>query len=490
MIRKAIYLSAIILGIFLSDAEGQNSQTSYYMNIPQNHLLNPALRPSNSLYIGIPVLTGININVNNNFVNFSDVLIKGQASDSIISFLHPDYNIDNFLDKIKVKNSLEPEITVQLFGLGFAVGEDSYVFLDINDRVDGNVVIPGDLFALGFRGNEEFVGSQIDLSSLRADMKYYREIGIGMSRQITGKLRIGAKVKLLQGIASVFVDNRSLAISVNEDYSHTIDADLTMNISAPVKVIMDADNNIDSLDFDDSRFDTGKGIFRFLSGKGNTGLGLDIGATYDITEKIQVSAAVTDLGYIRWKKDITNLQAASQFEFSGLNMLDVINGTKTFDEVGEEMLDSLKNSFEISDFNDPFTTWLPVGITFGGSYNLTQNISLGLLSYSRIHGNQIHEDLTLSANANIGNAFSASLSYTAANHRFDNLGAGLAFRAGVVQFYFMADRIPFGWNKIVSDENTVSLPANWNTLNLRFGMNLTFGNRVKKKNDNPMVIVE
>ena len=43
------------------------------------------------------------------------------------------------------------------------------------------------------------------------------------------------------------------------------------------------------------------------------GLGLDIGATYEITDRIVVSAAITDMGFIRWKKDITNLNAKSHF---------------------------------------------------------------------------------------------------------------------------------------------------------------------------------
>ena len=38
------------------------------------------------------------------------------------------------------------------------------------------------------------------------------------------------------------------------------------------------------------------------------GLGLDIGATYDITDKLVVSAAITDLGFIRWKKDVTQFK--------------------------------------------------------------------------------------------------------------------------------------------------------------------------------------
>jgi hypothetical protein len=154
------------------------------------------------------------------------------------------------------------------------------------------------------------------------------------------------------------------------------------------------------------------------------------------------------------------------------------------------MLDSLKNAFIVSKTNAPFTTYLPFGISLGGSYNVTKQITLGLLSYSKIIGSQIREALTLSANINLGNAFSTSLSYTAENYQWDNLGAGLAFRAGVAQFYLVTDRIPIMWNIIKNDNSSIPLPANWNTFNLRLGMNLVFGNRPKEKNDKPMILIE
>ncbi|MGD0753567.1 MAG: DUF5723 family protein [Bacteroidales bacterium] len=490
MTGKKTYILILILAVILSDASAQNSQVMYFMNLPQNHMLNPALRPSNSVYIGLPVVSGINLNINNNFVNFSDIFMKGQPKDSIISFLHPDYDVDKFLAKIKDKNSIEPEATIQLLGVGFSVGKDGYVFLDINDRIDGNIVLPGDLFKLALKGNEEFVGSKIDLSSLRGDIKYYREFGVGYSRNFTDKLRIGIKGKLLFGIADASIDNKSLGVTVNDDYSHIFDANLAVNISGPVNVYMDSKHNIDSVVFDNNRFKTSSGISDFFSGKKNTGLGLDIGATYDLTDRIVISASITDLGFIRWTKDITNLKANNQFEFSGLNMLDVFNGTKTIDEVGKDMLDSLKNAFVVSQTKAPFTTYLPFGILLGGSYNVTKQITLGLLSYSKIIGSQIREALTLSANINLGNAFSTSLSYTAENYQWDNLGAGLAFRAGVAQFYLVTDRIPIMWNIIKNDNSSIPLPANWNTFNLRLGMNLVFGNRSKEKNDKPMILME
>lgn len=479
----------IIFIIFLATAAtstGQNNQVLYFMNLPQNHLLNPALRPSNSVYIGLPALSGISLNINNNFVNFSDVILKG-AKDSLITFMHPDYNPDDFLSKIKNKNSIEQEYMVQLLGLGFSLGKNNYFFLDINERVQGNAVIPGDLFKLALNGNESFAGNKIDLSSLRWDMKSYHEVGMGFSRDFSSRLRIGVKGKALFGIAAAALKNRSLGILVGNDYSHTIDADISLNLSAPVLVTMNNENNIEGVEWDDTRFDNRKELKRFLTGSGNFGLGIDLGATYEVTPKLIASASITDIGYIKWKKDVTNLSTDNSFLFSGLDMTGVMSGDQSFDQVGQELLDSLKNAFKITDANDPFTTFLPFGVTLGGSYNVTRKISLGVLSYSRFIGKQIRESVTLSANVNLGNAFSTSLSYTASNHRFDNLGAGLAFRAGVFQFYMLTDRIPLTWNRLKDGDNSFILPASWNNVSLRLGMNLVFGNRIKKKDDKPMI---
>jgi hypothetical protein len=374
--------------------------------------------------------------------------------------------------------------------MGFSVGKDAYVFLDVNERLSGNVVIPGDIFKLGLTGNAGFQGSQIDLSSFRADVKYYREVGLGFSKNFTNKLRIGVKGKLLFGIASASIDNKSFGINVSDNYTHTLDADLVANVSLPLNVTRDASHNISKVEFNDSQFDTNSGIIDFVTGKKNMGLGLDIGATYDITSKFVVSAAVTDLGYIKWKRDVTNFQIKSQYKFDGLNMIDVLNGSKTFDEVGKAELDTLKDSFKVTDSKNAFTTYLPVGVSLGANYKLTKSFSVGLLSYSRFIGKQLKESVTFSGNLNLGNAFSTTLTYTIANNRFDNLGAGLAFRPGIFQFYFLADRIPVMWNSIKTDNSTIPLPTSLNTINLRLGMNLAFGNRVKKKTDKPMLKAE
>lgn len=482
------YIFTLLLSAALYSAVAQNPQVLYYMNLPQNHFLNPAMRPSNSVYIGLPGFSGAGINASNNFLNYSDLFARGQR-DSIMSFLHPDFDKAEFMSKIKNKNSIEPMVNVPLFGLGFTAGE-SYIFLDINERVVGNMVIPGDILRLGLQGNEQFVGSEIDLSSLRGDLKYYRELGLGFSKNFTNRLRLGFKAKMLFGITTLSIRNKALNIAVNDDYSHTMNADVVMNFSGPFRAYMDNGGNLDSLVFDDSRFEDG-GAADFLLKPRNLGMSLDLGATYELNDKISVSAAITDIGYINWKNETTNLKVNGTYRFDGFDVSDVAAGTISFDSLASATLDSLKDAFVFDDSRDPFTTFQPFGVTFGGRYNVTRKLSVGLLSSSRIIGKQIKEELTLSANLNLGNALCLSAAYTAANHRYDNFGAGLAFRLGFFQFYAVADRLPLAWNRIKSEDGEMfPVPSSWNTINAQFGFNFVFGNRIKKKDDNPMVLVE
>jgi len=495
-IRKSIYLLSLILVMTLKDAFPQTSQVLYYMNIPQNHLDNPALKPTNSSYIGIPLLTGLDFTINNNFVNFSDIIMKGQKNDSLISVLHKDYNIDNFINKLKVSNFITPEISIQVLGLGFTAGKDLYITFDMVDRIYTNIAIPKDLFLLALKGNSSFVGSTMDLSGFDAQIRYWHEFGMGVSKNFGSNLRIGIRPKILLGVADFSINNQALGLKVNkDDYSWDFNANLTANISGPVKVYTSNKNTIDSIKFDENKFKKGSGndvdinkVMNSFFNKQNMGLGIDLGAQYSITSKLQVSASITDLGYIRWKSDITNLKAESTFKFNGFNVTDVVNGSKTMNELAQDMADSIKNSFSITNGSKPYNTALPVGINLGGSYNITKNISFGLLSHSILSNSKLREALTLSANINLGSALSTSICYTAENGRFDNLGAGLAFRLGIFQFYFIADRIPVTFNRITSDNNSYVVPATWNTFNTRFGINLAFGNNVKKANDKPMII--
>jgi len=485
---KTVYILLVLLAV-VAEAEAQHNQVMYYMNIPQNHLLNPARRPSNSVYIGLPVLSGIKVNTGNNFFGLSDIFVQDPLSDSLITILHPNYDIDDFLSGLSQQNYVEASATIQTLGVGFNIGKDGYLFIDINERVEGNLVLPGDLFTLAFKGNEGFAGSTIDLSSLSGEMQYFREAGIGFSTPLSNKFRIGFKGKMLFGIGSVSVDNKALAINVGEDYSHSFEADVTLNISAPLTITEDADQNIETINFDKDALESTSQLVEYMSGLKNLGFGFEVGAVYDLTDRFSLSASVIDLGYIKWKDYVNNLNVKGEFSFDGLDVTDVVNGDATLDELGQDLLDSLENSIEITHTEDPFKTWLSPGVTFGGSYRLNKTFSLGLLSYTKFVNSNIREALTFSGNINLGTAISAGISYTISSGRYDNLGIGLAARAGIFQLYAIADRIPLAINNLDTEGGTVPMPGELNIVNLRVGLNLLFGNKIRQREDKPMLEV-
>jgi Family of unknown function (DUF5723) len=488
---KTRFLVAVLLAVIINSASAQNSQILYFMNLPQNHLLNPALRSSNRIYIGFPGLTGINFNISNNFISFSDLFPEGlEISESTIPFLNSDFDTDEFLGGLKDLNYLEPRASVQLIGIGLTTKNDFYFFLDISERAEVNVVFPRDLLTLAFLGPEELAGRTFDMSALKADVMYFRETGFGFSKKVTSRLRIGAKGKLLFGMAAGSFRNESLTFTVDDDFSNRLVADMGLRMSGPVKFFLDPEHKIDDVRFNEDVFETSRSWKNFFTNTRNAGLGLDLGAEFEITPKIVVSAAVTDLGFIRWKTDISNLKATGEASMEGISITDIQNGSATFDQMIETMADTLINALTVTDSEEPFTTFLPFGVTLGGKFNVTDKFSVGLLSHSRKTDQQLKEALSLSANFNLGNTFSASLAYTASNHSYNNFGAGFGVRAGFAQLYFLVDRIPLNWKSAGSGKDRIVLPENWNTLHARFGLNLVFGNRGGKIQENSSATLE
>lgn len=479
---KKTLQTALLLLLVTTGVRAQTSQALYFMNLPQRTSLNPAIRPTNKVYVGIPLLSDINVQVNNNFLTFSDIFIDGVISDTTISFLERGEGLNDFINSLNRKNSIEPQAGIQLFGLGFTVLKDFYITFDITERFEGNIAFPGDLLRLAVNGTESFAGQYIDLSALRTDMKIYHEAGIGLSKNITEGLRVGARAKFLFGVAAASIDNDKLGLTVNQDYSATVNADLNVNISGPVSFFA-TDGIIDSAAFDDDRFDKASDIISYLINPGNPGFALDIGAEYSIGDRLNVSAALTDIGFIRWKRDRTTLLADNVIEFRGQSLQDVYDENVEIEDLLQGFADTLINSVHLVESPEPFTSVLPFGITVAGSYSPVKFLSLGLLSQTRFVGKQAHESLTLSTNLNFGNVFSTTFAYTAANNRYDNLGMGIALRGAYLQFYALVDNIPLAWTDARSGETSFRVPENWNTVQARLGLNLVFGNRTKEKRE-------
>ena len=233
----------------------------------------------------------------------------------------------------------------------------------------------------------------------------------------------------------------------------------------------------------------------FLLDHGNNlGFAVDLGAEYRFGDRASLSASVIDLGFIKWKEDVYSFSQDGKFEFKGIDLSDGIlseDFDSTMDEYFDDLGDSIIDIFEVKASDDPYTTWLPTKIYIGGTYHLTRNVSIGLLSRSEIYSGKIRQSLTLSANTLLANFLSFSVSYSMMNYSYNNLGIGFALRGGPIQLYFVTDRIPLKYSMLEFSDNggTTKIPMFFDqrTLNFRFGLNLTFGCKEKGLKDAPLV---
>lgn len=476
----------ILLLVAAAGLQAQTGNTLWFMNLPQANTVNPALKPGGRTYIGLPGITDISVRIDNNFLSLSDLFAGGVISDSTITFLDEGEWLENFVDGLGDNNSVKPHASVRLLGLAFTVKDDLRITFDITEKADASIVMPGDLLRLGLGNTQDYIGRSMDLSSLRTDISYYHEIGIGASKNITEKLRVGARALILSGVASAHLNNKGVTLTVNEDYTHTVDADIAMEFSAPLLFITEEDGAVHAIEFDNARFDDASGISSYLTAFANPGLGIDLGAEYRFNDMFAVSAALTDLGFINWKRDRTEISLRDSFVFNGLTMRDVYDESLDFEELLNWTIDTLQNAMDITDLPGHYTTYLPTTFSAGFGYTPVPWFTAGVLSRTRFAGKQVHQAVTLSGNVNLGNVFSTTLAYTMANRRYDNLGFGLAVRGGFLQFFALVDNIPLRWTRVTSGEDTFRLPENWNTVHVRAGLNLLFGNRQDEKPLPPM----
>lgn len=483
--KLAYIIGAILLVSTTGLLKAQISQTQYFLGIPQANMANPAFRPSSKVYVGLPALSDNYLSLNNNMFKISEMLQPMPGTDSVMTILHPDYDLDSFLESLGKTGKINMDASVQLLGLGFTVSNDWYVDLSISQKVSTSAYLPVDLFTLAFKGNESFIGSSIDLSGLGFEAMQYMETSLGISKNINEKLRVGGRAKILFGGVGASLDNERLEIDVDNDFSHEINSDLTLNVSGPLDFQLDEDGWIDDVQ---GREDINP--FDILLNSQNSGVAFDFGAEYKLLPNLNLSASIVDLGFIGWKSDVFNFKATNNFSFDAFDMTEVISGDKDIDDMLEELADSLAHSFKPADGANSFNMGLPTKLFIGAQYRPVKSLGVGLLSRTTFNKGHISQALSLSGSFYAGDAFSTSLTYTMINRSYANLGFGFAVKAGPVQWYTMVDQLPMSWIKFTDSEggSSFALPNRVDYITLRFGLNLVFGKLKQKAVDKPMLL--
>ncbi len=411
----------------------------------QRHSLNPAFVPKSKIQIGIPMLSSVGLSFSNSGFKYSDLVIS--SGDSLI--IDP----DNMLNKLDRDNRLIFTSNLEFITFGFRL-KNNYLSFNITEHVHTKLNYPKDFFALIWEGNAADV-ERTSSFNFAIDAIHYRSYNIGFARTFFERLTLGAKLKYLYGMENITTKTSNISLSTNPDsaYALTVKSDIEVLTSG----FGDTDNSQEN----------------YLFGRKNNGFGIDLGVNYSFSEKLSVNASALNLGKITWRSDIENYKSHSEntnFTYRGLPISVLTSSDSALSETTSDLLDSLGSQFNVDTNNASYSSALGAQYHLGLNFEPIKGQNLGFhWALNRLNGLSSNA-LSLYYAACIKRALTLSVSYTAFNGTFNNIGFGLRVNGGPVQWHIITD-------------NVVSFftPQHAQYFNVRTGLNLTFGNPDKVK---------
>ena len=464
----------INLLIIFPEISAQNNTLYLMPSIPQANQLNPALKHPCKVYLELPIISSVRLNVRNTGFGFHDAVHTGTGGTWVA-------DPDNIEKKLGRMNYILANTDIDLLGAGFEYKDWYFTFL-ISDHTSTQISYPRGIISLK-DGNWDVNGGKalsINLNNLGANSTLWNSIGISASKDIREGLRFGLRLKYLNGMANLNTRRTTISLNTTSD-PITLDAEVRykVNSSLPVKLAFASNGLVNGIDFSPAlQNPVGNYIFN-----GNRGLSIDGGVIYDIDEATQFSASFTDLGFILWRKNVNNLTGAGKFVFSGIDINKYVLNPGQNDLL-LALKDSLINAFQASAAKKGYITALPLNLYGGITRQLLPNLNAGAMTWIEISSMHIRPSLTLSLNFTPLKAFAATMSYTIMNNKFNQIGTGLAFGRRGAQFYILTDNIPVRFTRDTS--TSLIWPYNARMISLRFGVNLFFGCDKKEKGTGSM----
>lgn len=475
-------LTIIALCIGSLHINAQQVNTMYFLeNAPVRHYLNPAFQPISGFYFGLPILGYSQLGLGNNSFTVQSLTLSK----------------DKLYQSIKPTTLFRTDVQINLLDFGFRT-KKAYWSFALTEKIDGQFGIPKDLFNLGLYGTPDINNNNYNFGSLNFGINAYTEAALGYSRILNDQWTVGAKLKGLLGTANLSANFEDFELNANiEEWK--LKAEGNINASSPAKIQVGDDFSSFNVDFNDSD------PMAFLRPSG-FGIGVDLGATFKPIEALTISAALTDLGSIRWRSNVNNVALEADYTFDGAGDFTAsdFENDDFMQATVDTLLQRLKESatYEIS--QKSYSTALSPKLNIGAEYAFLDNrLSLGLLSRTMFQKKALYQELTGSVNLRPINWFNMALSYSVLNGRFSNIGAGLGVRVGFINYFMNADYIPVRKTNLplsvvgadpidlsgipvlsaLGTINEIPLPYKTDRFNVNFGINIVFGNKQDKDKD-------
>jgi hypothetical protein len=453
---------AVAIWGLASVATAQNLNSGYFTDgYLYRHTLNPAFGNDQS-YVAMPALGNLNVGMNSN-LRVDDILFNVNGRTAL--FLNPQVSTSEFLDGIHDKNKITENLRLQILGTGFkAFG--GYNTFEINARQDLGLNIPGSLFRLAKEGIEN---KTYDISNFNAHAGGYAEIALGHSRQINDQLRVGAKLKVLLGIANIDANFKKAQLTLGEnEWIGITDAEIQASIKSMKYEIEETERGPEG---EETTHKYVNGLDIDSWGINGFGLAFDLGAEYKLDKNWAFSASLLDLGYIGWNNNyVASTNGERQINTDKYIFNVDEDASNSFENEADRLMEGLSALYELQDNGDMGSRSKALAATMNLGVQYTPDfydkLSFGLLNSTRMAGKYSWTEFRLSANVAPTNIFSAS--------------ANMALGTYGTSFGWLLNFHPSGFNLFVGMDHTLGKLAKQGVplsgrANVNIGINFPFG---------------
>ena len=415
---------------------GQQEFTLHFnRDAVQSSFTNPAFQSKYKVTITLPSVV---YNYGNNAFSYKDLIATDPTDDSTY------FDIQGVLDQMKTNNIIQLQSYLDWIGLYFNV-KDWYFSFNMTYKIDAKLTYTKDMVNLMWNGNAQYIGQSIEIGP-GINVQMYKEYGLRVGRHFE-KFDVGARVKMLRGIANLYSARNSMVLTTGQDnYESTLSTDYEIR-SAGLEQLKPED-------------------FGPVNTSFNPGYAVDLGGVYRFNEKWEVTASVIDLGRIQWNSDVKIHKSNGSLKFSGIDINDFISdGDVNF----EKYQDSISALYFVTEEGGTYINNLVPKTYVSGSFYPNEKTSFGAL-FQAEYFNGIQPGIGLYAGRNLSDFLQLGLSYAYKNRRFDNVGFNLNVGTPGFRLYVVTDNLMnflrMGYGRNVT---------------FRYGMNINIGQLGMKK---------
>ncbi len=489
-------ISLLLIGCCLCIANlfAQQVNTLYFLeNSPHRHYINPALAPISKMYMSFPVIGYTSLKAGNNSLALSDLVYSKNGQ--TVTFLHPEYgDTEAFLKSIRRSTLIDVDAQITLLSLGAQTQKNGYWHITLNERIEGGVALPKGLFELTLGGGMPDINKPhtFDLKQLGLNASVYTELGIGYMHPINEQWAIGGKVKFLYGHAYATMQNKNFDLTTSSEEWNLKGSGYAM-VAAPIAQYPASIRLEDIKNTEWGLMQLEDGTMDIMGMVKPQGLGgaIDLGVTYKPHPRVQIAAAVTDLGFIKWNKGVLynytidgTYTGVGELKYSDYydDVTQEFDTERLTDTITTHLQGIYENAFQQNgERQEGFTRMVNPRINIGIDANFWENrIGLGIYSQTKFVNSQVYEEVTIGAALRPCHWFQLAASYSFLNGKANNIGAALGFVTYEgIGLTLAADYVPC----MYADYEGIPLPYGTKGINLTLGLNIVINHKQDKDRD-------